>query len=255
MRTPSVLISLVLAAVLALSACGGDDEEEVKASYQAVADAWNAKDVQGLLDRFTDSGLLAVFDASREEALQFLPEFIGEPPFTLRELREVEVSGNTATVEVEASFGQVIELTRDTLVKEDGIWKLDGEENLVPEIPSGATVIDMNLVDFAFVYNPLAVTSGNIAFQVENIGQQPHELAVFRLPSSMSVLEALELPPEQFDVVGVGGSWEPGETTNVIFTGPLDPGRYALVCFLPDITDPEGIPHAFKGMASEFTVP
>jgi hypothetical protein len=38
------------------------------------------------------------------------------------------------------------------------------------------------------------------------------------------------------------------------FEAPLEPGRYALVCFFPDTDDPEMTPHAEKGMASEFTV-
>ena len=50
-------------------------------------------------------------------------------------------------------------------------------------------------------------------------------------------------------------SGEPGDEFNFVFAAPLAPGRYAFVCFFPDTTEgPEGTPHAFKGMATEFTV-
>jgi hypothetical protein len=37
----------------------------------------------------------------------------------------------------------------------------------------------------------------------------------------------------------------------VVLTEALGPGRYAMVCFIPA---PDGVPHALKGMVSEFTV-
>ena len=37
------------------------------------------------------------------------------------------------------------------------------------------------------------------------------------------------------------------------FSG-LAPGRYVLVCFFPDVTDPEFTGHIDKGMIAEFTV-
>jgi hypothetical protein len=42
----------------------------------------------------------------------------------------------------------------------------------------------------------------------------------------------------------------PGSTTSVAVD--LAPGRYGLVCFLPD---PDGQQHAQKGMSSEFRIP
>jgi len=46
----------------------------------------------------------------------------------------------------------------------------------------------------------------------------------------------------------------PGEENKLVFTGELGPGRYLMVCFLPDANDPEMTPHAFKGMASVFRI-
>lgn len=54
----------------------------------------------------------------------------------------------------------------------------------------------------------------------------------------------------------VGGTdADPGDTTNIVFTKPLAPGRYLLACFVPDETEGEnGTPHALKGMYKEFTI-
>lgn len=56
-------------------------------------------------------------------------------------------------------------------------------------------------------------------------------------------------------MIGVEGPVEPGNSLNLVFTQALEPGRYVILCFLPDITDPEGTPHFFKGMLAEFTKP
>ena len=70
---------------------------------------------------FTDQGLEETFDAPAEEAKQFIPEFIGEPPVTVREISNIDVSGDTATAEVDVAFGKIVELTRDSLIKEGGV--------------------------------------------------------------------------------------------------------------------------------------
>ena len=51
------------------------------------------------------------------------------------------------------------------------------------------------------------------------------------------------------------GAYEPGETANVVFAESLEPGRYGVFCFFPDVNDPEHTPHALKGMFAEFSIP
>jgi hypothetical protein len=38
------------------------------------------------------------------------------------------------------------------------------------------------------------------------------------------------------------------------FEAPLAPGKYALVCFFPDTSDPNFTAHIEKGMLAEFEV-
>jgi len=88
-----LLLVIGLVTALALGACGGDDEKgEVEAAVRAVANAWNQRDVEGLLARGTDEWLQEEFEGTREELRQFLPEFMGEPTFTVRKISNTKVS-------------------------------------------------------------------------------------------------------------------------------------------------------------------
>ncbi len=248
-----MLLALVLVATLALGACGGDDrKDDVEDAVRAAVDAWNQRDVEGFLAHFTDKGFQESFDSTKEEGQQSLPEFIGNPSMTVRKLSNTKVSGNTATTEAELTFGLAIDASRFPMVKEGDVWKIDGEEPLSTAIPSGVTAVDVQLAEFAFVYNPAEAAGGNAAFKLDNIGQQEHELFIARAPEGPPLMELLEAV-EELELIG-GIQVEPGKQRNLVLTEVLSPGRYAVVCFLPDVNDPEGTPHAFKGMVSEFTV-
>jgi hypothetical protein len=259
LRSAAIPAVLALVAVAALAAaCGGDDGEEgeIKDTADAIVKAYNDKDVDAFLSYWTDSGIQEGFDATREEAKEFLAEGLGEPPMSIRSISNIEVSGDTATADVELVFGIALEPERDSFVKEGGVWKIDATEALSPEIPSGVTAIDLKLSEFAFDFDASAITSGDIAFRAENVGEQPHEIAIARVPEDLDLEEALqseETPPGVEDIAFVE-PLDPGAKTNVVFTEALEPGRYVLLCFLPDEEDPEGTPHVFKGMQAEFTV-
>jgi hypothetical protein len=60
--------------------------------------------------------------------------------------------------------------------------------------------------------------------------------------------------PTGVEFIGAVFAEEPGDDTNMVFTQPLEPGHYIMVCFLPDVNDPEETPHALKGMLSDFNI-
>ena len=251
-----MLLAVVLVPTLALGACGGGDEGNVEDAVRAAVDAWNERDVEGFLAHFTDKGFQESFDAPKEEGRLSLSEFIGDPSMTVRKLSNTKVSGNTATIEFEAAFGKAVELTRNTMVKEGDVWKFDGEEQLSPAIPSGVTAVDVQLAEFAFVYDRAEAAGGDVAFRLENIGEQEHEFFIAKVPEGPPVPEILELlgaGTEVGELIG-GIQVEPGKQRNLVFSETLSPGRYAVVCFLSDVNDPDGTPHALKGMFSDFTV-
>ena len=188
-----------------------------------------------------------------------LAPFIGEPPFTNAEFRETTVDGDTATADVQMTFGMAVVAQRLTLVRQDDAWKIDREDNIAVEIPDGTETIKAEMYEFAFDIDTeaLAAATERVAIAISNIGGQPHELAIIRVPADADVL-ALFGPgggPE-IELIAREGPLAPGESLNFVFAQPLEPGRYVILCFLPDITEgSEGTPHVFKGMLTEFTKP
>jgi hypothetical protein len=246
------------------------DAAQIQQTAMNAVDAWNRGDIHGFLFWWTDEGLRDEFGGelqegqggasgpTRDQIRQSIQEFIGEPTIFFLELSEVEVSDDEATARLEISFGNAIEVTEQRFVKEGEFWKLDTSEQASADIPEDATAVSVELGEFFFDYEASEIPSdGNVAFQVENAGDQPHELALLRVSEEnantpLDQLLQSEGAPGEF--IAFGGPWESGVETNMVFTQALDSGRYVMVCFLPDTTDPEGTPHAFKGMVSEFTI-
>lgn len=85
-----------------------------------------------------------------------------------------------------------------------------------------------------------------------NDGDEAHHMVIGLLKEGVSLDDALaadeaeEVTELDVETDPVG----PGEETVLTFEN-LEPGEYAMVCFLP--TD-DGTPHAFEGMATSFTV-
>ncbi len=255
--------ALAIAAMLLSAACGDDDEAEieaeVEAAVQAAFDSWNVKDLDGVLAAFTDAGLISVFGEEGQpvEEVKFgLEFFVGVPLITNAEYSETTVDGDTATTEVQAVFGMAFDADRYTLVRQDGTWKVDRTDNVAVEIPDGTETIEAETFEFAFNIDTraLAAATGPVAIAIDNIGTQPHELAIIRVPADADILALFETgggPEVEF--IGQAGPLEPGESLNLVFTQALEPGRYAILCFLRDITEgPDGTPHVFKGMMAEF---
>jgi hypothetical protein len=78
-------------------------------------------------------------------------------------------------------------------------------------------------------------------------------VGVAPIPADVPLEEAIEAVDESA-VVAFKLFIVPDQEVDVAFDAPLEPGRYALVCFFPDTDDPERTPHAFKGMLAEFTI-
>jgi plastocyanin len=143
------------------------------------------------------------------------------------------------------------------------------------EEPTGETIV-VTAVDYRFEGLPETVPAGT-KLSLVNEGGEPHELVAMRIPDdeTRSIEELIKLPEEE-----LGAIFGAGEPATVILaaTGQTDlpgavvgdgtlsePGRYAVVCFLPVGSDdsilesdgpPQGEapPHAIHGMVAEVTV-
>jgi len=116
------------------------------------------------------------------------------------------------------------------------------------------TEISLQLTDFAFGFSQ-PLTAGTHTIRVGNIGQQSHEIAVFRLNPGVALEDVFawamtfDGPPPMVAVGGVPGI-EPGVETNIELD--LMAGDYVALCFLPD--ENGGGIHAELGMVLPFTV-
>lgn len=118
--------------------------------------------------------------------------------------------------------------------------------------PSGA--VRVRLVDYGFEFSK-PLTAGRHTLVFENPAKQPHELVLMKLAPGKTAAEAaawvekMEGPPPMSLAGGVT-SLDPG--VSVSATVDLEPGEYALLCFVPDHGD--GKPHVAHGMISQITV-
>ena len=100
------------------------------------------------------------------------------------------------------------------------------------------------------------ITAGPHTIQVTNGGSQAHEVVLVKLASGATVKEFLAAvepgaagPPPGRPLGGIVGLDREGRG---YFTSTFEPGRYALICFFPDVKT--GTPHFSHGMTREFTV-
>jgi hypothetical protein len=212
--------------------------------------------VEGFLSFFTDRGLMQVFGfGSREEARAALPEFIGFDPLALRSLSEAQLSGARATAIVELVQGTLLQRSRMEFALDTAQPRIDGETILPVAIPAGSTAVDLSLIEYAFLYDRNALAGGNVAFRVANNGVEPHEVILVRINRPEPLLDIVRNSPPGGPPPGIqslgNAFYEPGEQANLVFTQALSAGRYGLLCF---VSAPDGVPHAIKGMLSEFTV-
>ena len=119
------------------------------------------------------------------------------------------------------------------------------------EIDPTATRRDVKLMEYEFDFDE-PVTAGRTSFVATNAGAQAHFMLLVRLADGVTLEEAMKSDGEK----GIEGQWSSGiaaagGSDEEALTVDLQPGTYGMLCF---ISDPDGTPHAMKGMAKQFTV-
>lgn len=110
------------------------------------------------------------------------------------------------------------------------------------------------LKDYDFEFSA-PLKAGRAVIQFENRGPQPHEVGIARLHDDVTVEQALawrriDKTPEPYDLIGGVSPMQAGGQAT--YTVDFVPGRYAMVCFVPDTAD--GKPHVAHGMLKVFTI-
>ena len=126
-----------------------------------------------------------------------------------------------------------------------GTWMAVSTHSAAAQGSSVAVKLD----DYRFLHDVTSVPSGDVSFDLTNIGDEVHELVLIK-----SDMDTAALPPSavkgEVDEAAIGeyvGGWEdvqPGAMANGTLI--LAPGRYILLCNLTD--------HYARGMVSALQV-
>ena len=113
-------------------------------------------------------------------------------------------------------------------------------------------VVEIQGDEYAFVM-PATLDGGWTTMRLENVGEEPHEFALAKLEGDRTRADVLEVlsdpatqeqgPPDWVAIRAGIPTLEAGGTASL--TQRLEPGRYALICFLDG---PSGKPHFLDGM-------
>jgi len=115
-------------------------------------------------------------------------------------------------------------------------------------------VVTVTARDFNFEA-PAEIAAGPTTFRLVNAGQALHHVQLVKLDDGKTLqdvfaaLQAGGPPPAWLHAIGGPNAPDPGSEANA--TVVLEPGSYALLCFV-DI--PDHVPHVMKGMAKILTV-
>jgi hypothetical protein len=129
-----------------------------------------------------------------------------------------------------------------------------GSDSAAPAPAGGANVVTITASDFTFDA-PAEVAAGLTTFHLVNRGAELHHVQLIRLGEGktaddfVAALKAGGPPPAWATVAG--GPNPPDAGGTAVATVGLEPGNYALTCFIPS---PDGVPHLMKGMVRPLTV-
>ncbi len=283
MRTKLVLLMApMLAAGLALGACGDDDDTEAAATTDAPAasdapvttsggdtTAAGGEDLEQFCSTAVALEVAAAAGGGGEgepdpeankafaaSLIPFLTDMEASAPASIKPM----VAKITPLAEAAAESGDISSL--DTF--ESPEFLADLNELHAAEVEScewATTAVDMQDYHFMGLADSLPV--GVHSFEISTSGNEPHLMDIVRKNDGVteSFEELLALPEEEAfaKVTSVGSGFAaPGESSYVLVD--FAPGEYLAVCPLPvgwvDMSGPppDGAPHFTEGMLHEFTV-
>ncbi|HKO39570.1 MAG TPA: hypothetical protein VJU14_14490 [Solirubrobacterales bacterium] len=272
----SCVCAIALIAATALAACGDSDSEDAqelsftveskgKTSTVTAPESAEAGLAEITLTNDSDSEadlqLLRVEgDHSPEEVVEGFGEAIQGKSFPEWLFAAGGVgtlgAGESATVEQVLQPGDYYAFNLETggppSPQDVAVTEVSGEESDA-EIEEGDATVEAA----EYVFNADILPSGEVEVAFDNIGAQPHHLIASPIKGDATAEEVEKAFKEE---KGPPPLEEKGTLSTAVLEGgeaqlvemDLEPGRYALYCF---ITDREGgPPHAFKGMVDEVEV-
>jgi uncharacterized cupredoxin-like copper-binding protein len=122
--------------------------------------------------------------------------------------------------------------------------------------------VDVSAVDYGFEGLPDELSTGYTVVNFTNTGNEMHEMFALRYndDTTETIDQLFELPEDEAfsKITPVNAAFAPPGASNTVSWNLTEPGRYAIVCFIPvgsvDGAEGEGPPHFTQGMIKEFTV-
>lgn len=258
MRRPRHTLAGVIVVALALAgtACSDDDDASDTGSSADTTTEATTGDGGGE----GDAELAAFCDGFAEVTRAFEGEEL--PPADEGEALLAEVEQN-APEELAEPVDAAVTAAREALGGDESafddaffesIATIDGYR--FDNCPTDAQV-EVAAVEYDFEDAPDRVDAGTVAFKMSNEGQEEHEMVLFARAEgeTRSFQELVELPEEETEgaVRFVGAAFAPPGGDGVVIAD-LEPGDYAMACFIPVGGSEDGPPHVAEGMLAEFTV-
>ena len=139
-----------------------------------------------------------------------------------------------------------------TVTEKSGVTQAGAPVSYLPE---SAPDVHLELFDYGFkLSKPL--TAGKHTIHVMNTGTQEHEAVLMKLAPGKTMKDAdawfesgMKGPSPIESSPGMAGL---GKGRTGSFTTNLTPGKYGLICYIPDAKD--GKPHSMHGMVQELIV-
>jgi hypothetical protein len=259
-RVGAGLCALTLFAGLA--ACGDDDTTESDDATETTEAGGEGEEAAGTSDEFC--GALAEFngsvmqvdldESSSEDDIKAAGEQLGGLSQTLADEAPEDLA-DTAT-----ELNAIIQALNDGDASE---FQSDATFETYMGFVEGAIdacdfeTVDVTAVEYAFEGVPETIGAGTVAFSFSNEGGEEHEMILVKKAEGVtqSFEEIANLPEEESEslVEFRGATYAaPGEESSAL--AELDPGEYAMLCFIPVGGDDSAPPHFTKGMLQEFTV-
>lgn len=139
----------------------------------------------------------------------------------------------------------------------DASKPMDSATATVATAPAAPNVVEINASEYKFEA-PDQIPAGLTMFKMNDTGKEMHHASLIKLDSGKTFNDLMEgiknmkpgTPPPGW-VIPAGGpnAAAPGSSSNLVAV--LEPGNYAIVCFIPDA---KGVPHIAHGMAKPLTV-
>ncbi len=263
MRTLQRLGSGLLVLTLAggIAACGSDDDAETPDTTDGAgagepAEGDNAAFCDGVVEFNSAVFELELEDDTPEEDVIAAGEMLAPLATTLVDNAPDDLAG---------AVGEVNDFVQPLTEGDAGPFNEDATFETYTGFLSDAVdaceldTVDVTGVDFAFEGVPETIEAGTVAFKFTNATEadEEHEMIVFRRADGVTLgfEELLELSEEE--------SADKIEFKTATFAPPggegatlaeLDPGAYAMVCFIPVGGGEDGPPHFTQGMLQEFSV-